>query len=52
MAKEFESVGKLNSMAPQAIAQRAILAGVFSPFAKLSSQGRRNIHHSRSRLVP
>jgi hypothetical protein len=37
MAPLFESAGKLNSMARQARAKRAIFAmGVFSPFAKLS----------------
>jgi putative transposase len=53
MAALFESAGKLNSMARQAMAQRAIFAiGRFFSNCKASSQGRRDIHNSRSRLVP
>jgi putative transposase len=53
MAKEFEWAGKLNSMARQAMAQRAILlSNIFFLIAKPRSQGRRGIHNSKSTLAP
>jgi putative transposase len=48
----FESAGKLNSMARQAMAQRAIFAiGRFFSFCKALKPGKKDIHPSKSRLV-
>jgi len=52
MAALFASAGKLNSIARQAMAQRAIFAiGRFFSNYQAKSQGRRDIHPSKSRLV-
>jgi len=52
MAKEFEWAGKLNSMARQASAERAIFAiQRFSLIANPKNQAKRDTHGSKSILV-